>query len=158
MLLNPQFIRKGQMTMVGLSMLGNSSSDISTLWKRFEEIEPNIYNAGRSGRYVIITWGVETELSEQQFIFTGIEVQKLQSPPLTAVIKILPAGQYAVFSSWAREFDNLWRYAMDDWLEMSPYDMPGFIIQHYDSQRYFRARPARREVDLLIPLREKKKG
>lgn len=154
---NPQLIRKNQMTMLGVSELANSRVDVPALWKRFEQIQPRIYHAVSQSRYVIITWGPETELSNKHFIFTGVEVQKLEAPPVSAVIKILPAAQYAVFTGWIREFDELWNYAMNDWLVESQYDMPGFVIQVYDAYRYFRSNQSKREIDLMIPLRKKVK-
>jgi predicted transcriptional regulator YdeE len=154
--LYPQITQKGQMILVGLSILGDSRTDIPDVWDRFQLIEPRIHQAGNSGRYVIITWGIETELSSNHFLFTGVQVRELEAPPLSSVIKILPAAQYAVFSCWASELDTTWRYALEGWLPGSPYQMPGFIIRHYDRKRFFGNPQARREVDILIPLRKKR--
>lgn len=150
----PQIIRKAQMILVGISVLGDSRTDVPGLWARFGEIEPRIVNAVPTARYVVITWGEETLLTYQHFLYVGVEVKRVQRPPLRSVIKVLPALQYAVFSAWSHELDDTWFYALQEWLPASPYREPGFIIQRYDRARYIEARRGRREIDILIPLRK----
>jgi predicted transcriptional regulator YdeE len=143
------------MTLLGVSRLGDSRTDITGLWARFAELEPRIAQRVPAARYIIITWGGETEVTYKHFLYVGMEVSRIQAPPLDTIVKILPAAQYAVFSTWVYELDKVWRYALEEWLPASPYQEPGFIIQRYDRLRYLQARPPKREIDIYIPLRKK---
>ena len=151
----PQIIRRGQMTLLGISMLGDSRTDIPDLWTRFARMEPFIIESALSPRYIIITWGSETELLYKHFLYVGVEVPRIQAPPIASTVKILPAAQYAVFSAWARTLDDMWTYALETWLPGSAYSEPGFIIQRYDRLRYMEAPPYRKEIDIMIPLRRR---
>lgn len=146
------------MTLMGLSELGDTRTDLQGLWERFDALESRIYQAVPLARYIIFTWGAETELFYKHFMFVGVEITGVQTPPLNVVVKILPPVQYAVFSAWSRELDSVWNYAFEEWLPQSPYEEPGFIIQRYDRQRYMQAQPGRREIDIYLPLRPKKKA
>lgn len=151
----PQIIRQKQMPLVGISLLGDSRTDIPALWRSFTDMEPNIMERLTDARYVIITWGVETEMVYKHFLYVGVEVSRVVAPPLGSTIKIIPAAEYAVFSTWAHTLENTWSYALETWITKSPYREPGFIIQRYDRQRYLEAPPQRKEIDIMIPLHKR---
>lgn len=151
----PQIIRRGQMALLGISELGDSRTDIPGLWTRFAQMEPRILESVPTARYIVITWGTETEMLYKHFLYVGVEVTRILAPPLFSTIKIIPAGQYAVFSTWARTLDDVWSFALETWLPESDYSEPGFIIQRYDRQRYLEAKPYNKEIDIMIPLRRK---
>ena len=153
--MNPQIVHRPQMSMIGLSVLSNSSMDITPLWQRFEEMEHRIHYALSAARYVITTWGAETELTRQHFVFVGVEISRIEAPPVSAVIKILPPAQYAIFPTRAGELGVVWKRVMEDWLPKSPYERPRCVIERYDRNRYLEAPPEWREVDIFVPLRLK---
>jgi predicted transcriptional regulator YdeE len=144
------------MTLIGVAKVGDSRTETIDLWKQFDVVEPRVFDRFAKTRYVVITYTMETDLMFKHHLFVGTEVMSVKAPPLGAIVKLMPAAQYGIFSAWTREYDLLWRHVMEDWILRSPYEMPGFVIQRFDQQRYFDARPGQREIDLLLPLREKK--
>lgn len=153
--MNPFILPRPQMTLMGLSVLGDSRTDIPDLWQRFDQMAHRIHFAVPAARYIIITWGIETELNRLHYLFAGVQILKVEAPPISTVIKILPKAQYAIFYASASKVETAWTMILDEWLPASPYAEPGFIILRYDRKRYLEARPGRKEIDIYVPLHDK---
>jgi predicted transcriptional regulator YdeE len=153
----PRMVYRAQTALVGLLEVGDSRTDIPDLWRRFEEMEPRIRAANLRARYVVITWSGETEVSGLHYLFVGVQVARLQYPPIGSVVKILPASRYALFPAPARRLETAWRFVLEEWLPASPYRTPGYIVQSFDRERYITAPPEQAEIDILAPLQQEVK-
>jgi hypothetical protein len=154
--MEPLVIRKPQMTLVGISVFGVARAEMEGAWQRFDPLEDRILRPMSRSRFAIVTWGIESELSgkEKEFLFIGTEVQCIAAPPLDSVIKILPAGIYAMLT--VRAALVVWEpvHIFEQWLPDSGFTQRGFLMQRYDRARFFDCPPNEREVDVFLPLRK----
>jgi predicted transcriptional regulator YdeE len=119
---------KKKITLVGVDFFGNpyekaagwsEQNAIGELWKRITRFtEKNKHSikhlVSESGYELWIDFEEEKE-SRNTYIFTGLEVSKLEDTPLELVAKVLPETRYAVFTFKMQEVKSDWSKTQEIW-------------------------------------------
>ena len=166
--MKPKITDKRKIILVGMDFYGNPYQEaggwsmqnaIGQLWTRFDSFykknkDSIKHLASESGYELWIDFEGEED-TNNNYIFVGVEVDRLDDLPLELVTKILPETRYAIFtlkgdeikSDWPSKFLNPW--LTDAGLEQSF----TFIIEYYDSQRFKGIDNTDSELDIYVPIR-----
>lgn len=136
----PKFIKKPVFMLAGYkvstSWIDNKNiSDIPKMWNTYHacnlgESIPNRVNPIERYDIGICT---DFEPAKQKFTYIiGVEVESFDNIPKNAVIKTIPAAEYAVFSTpkadiytFISTIHRTWRFIYQEWLPSSGYDHAG---------------------------------
>jgi len=134
--MKPEFVKKPEMTLVGLVGCGADVSelDICGLWERFDTHSKEIKHQVEGKAYEIHI--EEKTAPPMHFCLVGVEVRKIEDLPLELFAKVVPACEYAVFTHQFKDggFGDAFK-AVYNWLENSEYAPTyQFDIQCYDSR------------------------
>jgi len=149
-----KIISRPEMTLVGI--VGTAPSvnelDIGELWERFIAESRNLPHQIDEEK------GYEVHIEEEQsprmhFCLIGVEVSQVEALPLEFFSKVIPAGQYALFTHSFREgsYGDAFKSAYD-WVKASEYKPAcAFDIQCYDA-RFKGADDPDSILEILIPV------
>ena len=134
--MQPQFVSKPEMTLVGIVGCGSDVTkiDICGLWERFDGQSEHVKHQAKGKGYEI---HIQEETNPpMHFCLVGVEVQGIEHLPIEMFAKMIPACEYAVFTH--RFKDGGFSYAFKaayDWLKNSEHTSAyHFDIQCYDSR------------------------
>lgn len=92
-----------------------------------------------------------------KYIFTGIEVSKLEDTALELVAKILPEIHYAVFTFKMQDIKSDWSKTQDIWTKRLPEQglepSHDYMIEYYDAERFKGMDNPESELDFMIPVK-----
>jgi predicted transcriptional regulator YdeE len=165
--MKPTIVTRDQTILLGFSFFGDpfalsgawtEENEIGRLWSRFMS-----YMSQHSARlkhvrgdvFYEVHVGHEETSSKGHFeIFVGVQVDKLEDVPVEMLVKIIPAGQYAVFALQGEEITSDWpALAHNEWLPGLGYQASqdyGFLV--YD-ERYKGPQNLREsELDACMPV------
>ena len=132
---------------------------IGQLWIRFNSFYQRKKDSikhlvSESGYELWIDFEGEED-TKNNYIFVGVEVEKLDEPPLELVARILPETRYAVFTLKGDEIKSDWpSKILKPWLPEAGLEQSfTFIIEYYDSQRFKGIDNADSELDIYVPVR-----
>ncbi|MBN2379959.1 GyrI-like domain-containing protein [candidate division WOR-3 bacterium] len=167
--MKPKIVDKKRITLVGVDFFGNpyekaagwsEQNAIGELWKRItrftEKNKDSIKNlVSESGYELWIDFEEEKE-SGNKYIFTGLEVSRLEDTPLELVAKVLPETRYAVFTFKMEEIKSDWSKTQEIWSKWLPEQglEPSFdyMIEYYDTERFKGMDDPESELDFMVPI------
>ena len=146
--MKPRIVQKEQMMLLGLSYYGDpfqsstgwtEENEIGRLWKRFMAFWDG---GGKQWPHIVdpstlyevhIESGERTETGNYE-VFVGTAISHVDDLPITALVKILPATTYAVFSLSGSQITSDWYQLIYlDWLPQSGYEVShDYSFQLYD--------------------------
>lgn len=87
----------------------------------------------------------------------GVEVFRIEDLSGPIFAKVLPAGQYAVFTIKGEQMNTNWREAIyDEWLPSSAYEEAlGCTLERYEEERFKGWGDPDSEVEIWVPVRAK---
>jgi len=153
---DPKIVDMPKKYLVGIVGTGESvlDLDIAGLWARFIEHENEI-------KRKIEGVGYELHIEEEteptmHFCLVGVAVEKIKKLPLELFAKVIPAGEYAVFTHQFSEGDFGEAFkAVYAWIDTSEYQPAfAFDIQCYDERYKGPADPAS-VIEIMVPVKPK---
>jgi len=158
--MEPKIVTLGTIYLAGQPYYGSPEGGaFGKAWERFQVVGETVH--GRVDPKVC--YGLEVynaaSMTDHQWIYMpAVEVANLADLPGPLFGKVLPAGDYAVFTA-AKGLDSIsetFRYAYYTWLPGSDYEVAGcYDFELYDEARFFGPGPESK-IDLYIPVRKKK--
>lgn len=130
------------------------ANEIGRLWQRLIRYlsQPEHPFGHPTQSYEIHLQNHETAQTGEYEVFVGFEVSDLDQVPVELCLKILPKGEYAVFTlrGEAVQSDEC---IIDQWLASNGYRMAHqLFIQRYDERFKGLDRLSESELDLLVPV------
>ena len=166
--MEPTIVEKGQIRLVGFTFFGDpfaesggwtEENEIGRLWARFVAY---LINRGDQIRHVVnteVAYEVHVENEETaakgyREVFVGVEVEKLEGVPADVVVKILPPGQYAVFTLRGEQITSDWPKVIHEWMLGSGHKrVHGYSFQLYDQRFKGLDNIAESEIDVYVPVK-----
>ncbi len=154
--MEPKFVEKGKMSVVGMVYYGeNKQGEIGRLWERFNPAASAIKNvvAGSMGYGVCFN---DNRTADPNFCYLAcLEVADLTDIPVNMVGKTVPASTYAVFTvAGLAVLHEAYRYIYQTWLPASGYELSG----SYDFEAYgeeFDSSDASGQLYIYIPVKKR---
>lgn len=169
--MEPRIVHGEQLILLGLSFYGDpfqsnagwtEENEIGRLWKRFtvflknhKELLPQIANPNAS--YEVHIDSDERVVTGSYEIFTGVAITQIENPPVDALIKVLPATDYAIFTLQGEQINSDWhKLIFVDWLPYSGYEIAhDYSFQLYDRNFKGLDNLAESTLDVYMPVRKK---
>jgi len=166
--MKPSITNSRRIILVGMDFYGDpyqqadgwsAQNAIGQLWERFNNFykdkkESIRHLASEAGYEVWIDFEGEED-PKNKYIFVGVEVEKLFSPPLELVARILPETRYAVFTLEGNEIKSDWpSKILSPWLTDAGLEQSyHYIIEYYDPQRFKGIDSGDSQLDIYVPIR-----
>lgn len=168
--MTPRITEKKKLILVGFDFFGNpyekasgwsAQNAVGKLWKRLSRFTgkklDSIKNLVSESGYELWIDFEEEKASGNKYIFTGLEVSKLEDTPLELVAKVLPETRYAVFTFKMQDIKSDWSKTQDIWNKWLPEAglEPAFnyMIEYYDTERFKGMDSQDSELDLMVPVK-----
>jgi AraC family transcriptional regulator len=166
--MKPKIKDKRKIVLVGMDFYGGPYQEaggwsmqnaIGQLWTRF-----NIFYQKKKNsiKHLVSEAGYELwidfegeEDTKNNYIFVGVEVEKLDDLPIELVARILPETRYAVFTLKGDEIKSDWpSKILSPWLTEAGLEQSyTYIIEYYDSQRFKGMDDVDSELDIYVPVK-----
>jgi predicted transcriptional regulator YdeE len=164
-----QIVVREQMTLLGMSFFGDpfraavgwsQENEIGRLWSRFEA-----YLADRSATlrhvrdervaYELHIDHAGTHATGEYEVFVGLEITALEDVPVQLLVKILPPGEYAVFTLQGAQITADWHQQIyAEWLPAAGYEpQHGYMFERYDERFKGMDRLEESTIEVHIPVR-----
>lgn len=165
--MKPSIVKKEQIILLGFSFFGDpfalsgawtEENEIGRLWARFMS-----YLGKNSARlkhiqgdvvYEVHVGHEETSSKGHFEIFVGVQAAKLEDAPVEMLVKIIPAGQYAVFALQGEQITSDWPALVhSEWLPGLGYRALqdyGFLV--YDERYKGPQNLQESELDAYVPV------
>lgn len=165
--MEPHFIEKSQILLVGFSFFGNpfathagwtEENEIGRLWNRFIEYRgknPTVikYIQNEHVAYELHIEHAETKQTGEYEVFVGVQVENLENIPVEITIKILPPATYAVFTLHGTEITSDWNRMIGEWLRQTGYRKAfNYGFQYYDKRFKGIQNVEESVLDIYIPV------
>ena len=167
--MEPRIIEQTEMTIVGMVYYGNpfwdaeaapEQNEIGKLWTRFNAYWESHPEALKHMVDAEIGWELhigtdEYEETKEYFVMVGVEVSKIEDLPAPTFAKVLPAGQYAVFTLKGEQMTGNWGESIyGGWLPSSAYEEAySCTIERYDEGRFKGWGDPESEVEIWVPVK-----
>lgn len=156
--MEPKIVDRDRIVLVGLPYFGDASEGkFGQAWHRFMQHDMNLTNrVNEHAAYGVEYYGPEFHEEHKWHYFPSVEVSDLNDFPTIFFAKILPAAQYAVFTSTGglSKLSETFQYAYMTWLPASEYEVAHPFDFEYYGERY-RGDVPESEVDIYIPIKPK---
>ncbi len=169
--MEPKIIQRDQFIIVGMVYYGNpfhaaevspDQNEVGKLWGRFNTYYGNNPQGFKEEVNPKVAWELhittdEYEETKEYYVMVGVEVSKIDGLPLPTFTKVLPAGQYAVFTLKGEEMASNWGDAIyKEWLPSSDYEEAyQCTIERYDEDTFKGWGDPDSEVEIWIPVKAK---
>ena len=169
--MQPQIVARGQMTLLGMSFFGDpfraaagwsQENEIGRLWSRFEAYLADHGAALRHVRDERVAYELHidhagTPTTGEYEVFVGLEVAALQDVPVQLLVKILPPGEYAVFTLHGAQITSDWHQQIyAGWLPAAGYEpRHGYMFERYDERFKGMDRLEESTIEVHIPVRKR---
>jgi predicted transcriptional regulator YdeE len=113
----------------------------------------------RDGGYEIHVWNDETPESREHYVMVGVACDNIDDIPPELVVKVLPEGQYAVFTLRGAEITSDWETPIyKEHLSNAGLEPAAdFVVEYYDDR--FKGLEgddlAASALDIIVPTRQK---
>jgi len=167
--MEPRIIEQDEITVVGMVYYGNpfwdgeaapEQNEIGKLWTRFSTYCDSHPEALKHLVDAKIGWELhigtdEYEETKEYCVMVGVEVAKLEDLPAPIFAKVLPAGQYAVFTLKGEQMIGNWGDAIyEQWLPSSVYEEAySCTIERYDEGHFKGWGDPESEMEVWVPVR-----
>lgn len=161
--MQPDIQRLAPVILAGFSFFGDpfhshagwsGENEIGRLWQRLVGfLELGSFSPPNPGvSYEVHLQNHETGRTGEFEVFVGFEVTDIAHIPVELCLKILPAGDYAVFTLRGEQIHSD-APILDDWFAASGRrPAHAFFAQRYDARFKGLDRLAESELDLLVPI------
>ena len=169
--MEPNIINREQFLIVGMVYYGNpfqeievtpDQNEVGKLWARFSTYYDNNPQVFKGEVNPKVGWELhittdEYEDTKEYYVMVGVEMSEIADLPLPTFAKVLPAGQYAVFTLKGEEMVKDWCKAIyKEWLLSSDYkEAFQCTIERYDGDRFKGWGDPESEVDIWVPINVK---
>ena len=169
--MKPKIIEQGEMTIVGMVYYGNPFKDaevapeqneVGKLWTRFSAYWDSHREAFKHEVNPSVGWELhittdEYEETREYYVMVGVEVSRIEDLPGPIFAKVLPAGQYAVFTLKGAQMNTNWGDAIyEEWLPSSAYEEAiGCTLERYDEARFKGWGDPDSKVEIWVPVKPK---
>lgn len=165
--MQPKVLEKRKITLLGMDFYGNvfqsgeawsTGNAVGQLWRRFNgfyEKKKDLIKhlVSEAGYELWIDFEGEEE-SKDKYIFIGVEVKKLDEPPLELVARVLPETRYAVYTLKGNDIKSDWSMKLLDWVSGAGLEQSyTYIIEYYDPTRFKGMDSPDSELDIYVPVR-----
>jgi AraC family transcriptional regulator len=156
------------MTLVGMSFFGDpfraaggwsEENEIGRLWNRFEAYLVDHGAALRHVRDDRVAYELHIEhqgtpATGEYEVFVGLEVAELEEVPVQLLVKLLPPGEYAVFTLRGAQITSDWHKTIyADWLPASGYEPAhGYMFERYDERFKGMDRLEESAIEVHVPV------
>ncbi len=168
--MEPRIVHGEQLILLGLSFYGDpfqtsagwtEENEIGRLWKRFmvfleghrnqlpQIVDPDTcYEVHIESEERVITGNYE--------IFVGVAIKQIEHLPVTTLVKVLPATDYAIFTLQGEQISSDWHKLIYlDWLPRSGYEFAhNYSFQLYDHRFKGLNNLAESTLDVYMPIRK----
>lgn len=166
--MQPFCIDKPEILLVGMSFYGDpfevndpwsEENQIGRTWKRLiayldQHSDSILHRSAPDVFYEVHIYGDETSTNGQFEIFAGMPVERLERVPVELLIKVLPAGKYAVFTLQGEEILSDWENTIDRWLNEAGLERSlSYSFQYYDARFKGLDRVNESILDVYLPVR-----
>jgi predicted transcriptional regulator YdeE len=167
--MEPRIIEQGEMVIVGMVYYGNPfwdteasppENEIGKLWTRFNNYWQSHREEFQHTVDTNVWWELhidadEYEETKEYFVMVGARVSEIEGLPAPIFAKVLPAGQYAVFTLQGEEMTGNWGDAIyQEWLPSSAYEEAySCTIERYDEARFEGWGDPDSEVQIWVPVK-----
>ena len=167
--MEPRIIERDELTVVGMVYYGNpfhtegatpEENEVGKLWTRFNTYWDGHREAFKHEVDVDVAWELhivtdEYEQTKEYAVMVGVQVSEIEDLPAPIFCKVLPAGQYAVFSLRGEEMNGNWgRTIYDEWLPASPYEEAiSCTLERYDAKCFKAWGDPESEVEIWVPIK-----
>ena len=169
--MEPTIIEHPELTILGMVYYGDPFKDpgaspeenqIGRLWGRFNTYWDSHRSAFKHEVNPKVAWELhittdEYEETKEYYVMVGVEVSKIEDNPAPIFAKVLPAGQYAVFTLKGDQMTGNWGAVIyEEWLPTSDYEEAyPCTIERYDEERFNGWGAADSQVDIWVPVKSK---
>jgi predicted transcriptional regulator YdeE len=169
--MEPNIINREQFLIVGMVYYGNpfqeievapDQNEVGKLWARFSTYYDNNPQVFKGEVNPKVGWELhittdEYEDTKEYYVMVGVEMSEIADLPLPTFAKVLPAGQYAVFTLKGEEMVKDWGKAIyKEWLPSSDYkEAFQCTIERYDEDRFKGWGDPESEVEIWVPINVK---
>lgn len=169
--MEPRFIDRGELTVVGMVYYGDpfkdaggesTENEIGKLWKRFNSYWDSHRELFKNEVNENVAWELhigtdEYEKTKEYFVMAGVEVHHIEDMPPPVFAKVLPANKYAVFTLQGEQMTGNWGGEIyDKWLPSSEYkEAWSCTIERYDSDRFEGWGAPGSEMEIWVPVKAK---
>ena len=170
--MEPKIINRDQFLIIGMVFYGNpfhaavvspDQNEVGKLWGRFNTYYDNNPQRFKDAVNPKVAWELhittnEYEETKEYYVMVGVEVSEIADLPLPIFVKVLPAGQYAVFTLKGEEMTKNWGDAIyKEWLPASDYEEAfQCTIERYDEDRFKGWGEPDSEVEIWVPVKAKR--
>ena len=166
--MKPNITDSRRIILVGMDFYGDpyredggwsAQNAIAQLWNRFndfyKEKKESIKHLASEAVYELWVDFEGEEDPRNKYIFIGVEIEKLYTPPLEMVVRILPETRYAVFTLEGGEIKADWKSkVLSTWLADAGLEQShAYIIEYYDPQRFKGIDSGDSQLDIYVPIR-----
>lgn len=136
----------------------SEENQIGRLWARFmayldHNSQRILHCLPEDVAYEVHVYGEETMTQGLFEIFVGVQVERLESPPVELLAKVLPASHYAVFTFHGEQITSDWVWEIDRWLAESGCQRSHpYSFQRYDRRFKGMDRIAESTLDVYLPV------
>lgn len=155
--MNPQFIEKPAVTLVGIVGTGSSVGDLNMtkLWQRFARHKSNIPKRLDKKFYEMHI--EEDAVPPMHFCLCGVAVAQLESASTELFCKVIPAGRYAYLRHQLKDgtaneaFEAVYGY-----IRKSDYTFAyAFDLQCFD-ENYIETAAPQGTLEIFVPVKKRK--
>ena len=165
--MKPRIVDREEIILLGFSFFGDpfaesagwtAENEIGRLSTRFmaylAENGPRLQHVvSPTYFYEVHIYGEESESIGHFEVFVGIEVEQARDVPVEALIKLLPAARYAVFTLEGEQITSDWPLAISDTLDQLGYVYAfGYSFQLYDERFKGLDRLDESALDVYVPV------
>ncbi|MHA2297928.1 MAG: GyrI-like domain-containing protein [Candidatus Hodarchaeales archaeon] len=167
-----EIMDKEEMTLIGSIFYGdpfhssnswNEENEIGLTWKRFNKcfekheklLQEHVVNPD-IGYELHIEPEDKSKNTKKFYVFTGVEVTKLDEMPLDFFYKVIPPSKFVRFVFRGKEMFSGPEYIYKEWLSKSDYqEAYPLLIEAYDANRFKDGQSEDSELDYYIPIKPK---
>jgi AraC family transcriptional regulator len=140
-------------------------NEIGKLWTRFNTYwdghrQAFKHQVNEKIAYELHITTDEYEQTREYYVMVGVEVSEVEDLPAPIFAKMLPAGQYAIFTLQGEQVTGNWGKAIyGEWLPFSAYEEAyACTIERYDEDRFKGWGDAESEVEIWVPVKAKEQA
>ena len=163
--MKPTITTQESITLMGFGFFGDAfaqsaewteENEIGRLWNRFMTFVQGqpLPTLVQSHYYEVHTEVPEAAEKGYVDVFVGAATTKADGLPAGPLYKVLPAGEYALFTLRGEAIAGDWYYSMlREWLPDAGLRLRWpFVVQRYDERFKGTDRLAESELDILVPV------
>jgi AraC family transcriptional regulator len=166
--MEPRIVERGDVILAGMVFYGDpfrgaeswsQENEIGRLWKRFNALWDAKRDLIRSVSVSDAGYEVHIEPEEYDetknfYVMMGVQVDRVEPPPLELSFKVLPATTYVVFTLRGSEIRSNWPSRIyKEWLPDSSYEEAHKFTVEYYAPNFSGMDDPESELEVHVPVR-----